>query len=178
VILDSDIKTIVYILAVGGSIGLISALLSVPLRIFLNFTSDHMLDRVGRDLYYPQPQNPAAPQPVVGRKKGIAVLQIFASEYLLGHFLDKAISTTVAVLLVGIIAQQKSGQNAFDAKLMYHDLIELLGAYYYVAMGFAVKTLKVDLPPQPIVALLGPLGFFGLLIALPVLISSLVYLIA
>jgi hypothetical protein len=171
---DSDIKIIVYILAVGGCVGFVSALLSVPLRIIMNFNSQHMLDQLGREFYQPS----GATGPLTGAKRVIAVLKIFATEYLLGHFLDKAISTTVAVMLFVEMLQQKTGQHAFDAKLMYHDLVELLGAYYYVAMGFAIKTLGANLPQQPIVALLGPLGFFGLLIALPVVISSFVYLIS
>jgi len=67
---------------------------------------------------------------------------------------------------------KKTAGTGLDLKATYHDLVELLGAYYYVALGFAIRTLKLQLTPDPVVALLGPLGFFGVLIAAPVLLEA------
>lgn len=90
----------------------------------------------------------------------------------MSHFLDKTISTTVGVMyLIGSSSAQAPNSSAGST---YHDMIELLAACYYVAMGYAIKSLKVKFKQDDeAFALLGPLGFFAVLVALPVLMRAL-----
>ncbi len=149
--LGSDVQIAQYILAAGCVLGLIATVLSAPLRIRLGFKTDHLLDQVSGQIRT--------------QDHGVGGLaKIFSAEFLLGHFLDKTISTTVGVMFV------LEFQQSADVRAIYHDLIELLGGFYYVAMGFAIKTLGVKFNLDETVALLGPLGFFGALLALPVLL--------
>jgi hypothetical protein len=184
VIVGSDNHVILYIIAVGACVGLVSVFSSAPIRIWTtHFHSAHMLDAVDSRFYFEVDNTGALKKDQNGKlielppdKRRWAPLKVLLCEYFLGHFLDKTISTTVAVMFV--IMLQKTTTTTFDYKPMYHDLIELLGAYYYVAMGVAIKALEVDLPQKPIVTLLGPLGFFGLLIALPTVVSLILYVMS
>ena len=58
---------------------------------------------------------------------------------------------------------------------IYSSMIELLSAYYYVALAFVFKSLKeklkITLEFDEVAILLGPLGFFGLLLALPIALA-------
>jgi hypothetical protein len=152
-----------YILAAGAAVGLLSAVLSVPMRIGLGFKSAHALDQVSGKIWNDAP----------GWAAGFKILRV---EYVLSHWMDKTISTTVGVVYVmGLFernAQLRAIPLSLDLGSMYHDMIELLAACYYVAMAYAIKSYKVKFSPDDAVALLGPLGFFGVLIALPVLMRA------
>jgi hypothetical protein len=153
-----------YILVTGTGVALLSAVLSVPLRILLGFKTDHALDQVSGEIWRKSPG-------VTGAFK------IFWVEYVLSHWVDKTISTTVGVVYVMVLFQQSADphtsatQNIYLSAI-YHDMIELLAACYYVAMAYAIKSFKVTFSPDDAVALLGPLGFFGVLIAMPVLMRA------
>jgi hypothetical protein len=143
-----------YIIAAGCTVGVLSALLSVPVRMFLGFHTEHILDKVSRQFE----------GNVVKR-----FLKIISTEFLLSHFLDKAISTTVGVMVVLEVVQPTNAIPT-DVRAAYHDLIEFFAALYYVIMGVSIKSLGVKFEGDEVVALVGPLGFFSVLIAVPVLL--------
>ena len=144
----------IYIIATGCILGVISTVFSAPVRMALGFETSHVLDKISRQFT----GNPVA-----------KFLKIVSAEFLLSHFLDKAISTTVGVMVVITVIQHNAG-HASDIRTTYHDLIELFAAAYYVLMGFCVKSLGVRFETDEVVALVGPLGFFSVLIAVPVLL--------
>lgn len=144
-----------YVLLVGVAVGIISAITSVPVRIYLGFHTEHPLDQISGRIWSAEPGLRGA-------------MRIFATESLLSHLLDKTISTTVGLMYVLSL----SGAAGADLSPTYHDIIELLAAGYYVAMGLAIKKYGVKFNQDETVALLGPLGFFGVLIALPVIVRS------
>jgi hypothetical protein len=102
---------------------------------------------------------------------------VFSSELLLSHLLDKVISTavgTMVVLEVIKLTHVVTGDTP-DPVPLYHDLMDFLAAYYYVALAIVVKTLHVDVvapanagPQGQIFVLLGPLGIFSMLLGFPV----------
>lgn len=150
-----------------------SALLSVPVRLLLGFQTEHVLDQVSREAWKKSTGtdqiNKGAWRTAAGLR---GVSRIFVLECMLSHFLDKTISTTVGVMyLIGSSSAQAPNSSAGST---YHDMIELLAACYYVAMGYAIKSLKVKFKQDDeAFALLGPLGFFAVLVALPVLMRAL-----
>ncbi|MGH6850329.1 MAG: hypothetical protein ACREDD_07770 [Methylocella sp.] len=162
---SSDVQLSIFILVAGGVVGLISTVLSVPLRIWSNFTTDHILDKVGREI-----EN-------LNLNRWKKWVRIFIAELLLSHLLDRIIATTVGVLVVlEILIMVKYAHNITDLKPMYHNLVELLAGYYYVALGVVAKTIEVRLvnpatAEDDIIVLLGPLGFFSVLLAAPFLLQ-------
>jgi len=174
---------ILYILVVGLATGLISLILSVPLRCYLGFTTDHFLDKIGRQIFAP---GPGPGTGVLTRwQRSLDYLRrlgkVFAEELLLSHFLDKTISTTLGVMFILTVGTTVVGSSVgvkpalgVDPRSIYGDLIAVLGAYYYIALGIATKTLRVQIASQPqqlLIALLGPLAFFGALSAFPIVFN-------
>jgi hypothetical protein len=161
--ITSEQVLIWYILATGTVVGLLSTALSVPVRILLGFNSAHPLDQVSGEIWRKSP----------GVSSGF---KIFWVEYLLSHWMDKTISTTVGVLYILELfrhgANPRAAPNGMDLGSIYHDMIELLAACYYVAMFYSIKWFGVRFSPDDAVALLGPLGFFGVLIAMPVVMRA------
>lgn len=154
---QTESQIVIYILTLGAIVGLFSTIYSVFARVILKFESAHLFDNVIKHF--------AAEDNQLFR-----FVKIFISEFLLSNFLDKTISTTVAVMFVLEIVQGANGASRPDnIRQTYHDLIELLAALYYVALGIAVKKLRVQMPTNSLVELLGPLGFFSVLIGLPIL---------
>ncbi len=153
-----ETQTVLYILLVGLLAGLLSTITSVPVRMRLGFNSNHIIDSICKDF---QAKN----------TRFVGSVKIFVSEFLLSHFLDKTISTTVGVMFVLEIVKAGINQPPLSAgiRTTYHDLIEFLAALYYVALGIGVKTLRAQMARNDILTLLGPLGFFSVLIALPIL---------
>jgi hypothetical protein len=153
-----ETQTVLYILLVGLLSALVSTVSSVPVRIRLGFNSNHMIDGICKEFQ----QN---------NTRYVAQFKIFLSEFLLSHFLDKTISTTVGVMFVLEIVGGGISHptNSSEIRTTYHDLIEFLAALYYIALGVGVKTLGAKMARNDIFTLLGPLGFFSVLIALPIL---------
>jgi hypothetical protein len=169
---SSDTKVILFVLTVGGIVGLISAILATPLRIFMKFRTDHLLDKIGGPMITVQPD-----AKIYQRIPGW--LKVLSSELLLSHLLDKVISTAVGMMVVlEVIKLFHLVTSATpDPVPLYHDLMDFLAAYYYVALAIVVKTLHVDVvapanagPQGQIFVLLGPLGIFSMLLGLPVLL--------
>jgi hypothetical protein len=153
----SETQIVLYILLLGLVSGLLSTLTSVPVRMRLGFKSNHIIDSICREF---QQKN----------TRSTANAKILISEFLLSHLLDKTISTTVGVMFVLEIVQGNVDKPvSAEIRATYHDLIEFLAALYYVALGIGVKTLGATMARNDILTLLGPLGFFSVLIALPIL---------
>jgi hypothetical protein len=174
---DNEGVIVLYILAVGASVGFVSALLAVPVRILCGFHTNHLLDQVGESIRTRLSSDESG-----GARKcspWTLGMIIGSVEYVLSHFLDKTIGTTVAVFcLLGIMSSTASGSSqGYELSATYHSLIELLTGYYYVALAVVFKTLRsklgVKLQFDEVVLLLGPLGFFGLLLAFPVILRML-----
>ena len=164
----TDITLIFYIFAVGGIVGLISTILSVPLRIFLlkkSQNTDHLFDSLDQKIFEDNRDNEI-----------LAWTKIFCSELLLGHLPDRILSTIVGVLVV-VVTTLPSDEKLSILTTMYHDHIEFLAAYYYVALAFLVKAFSVKPDLDPIIILAGPLGFFSLLLAFPTLLRLAIPLI-
>jgi hypothetical protein len=152
---SSEQEVGLYIIATGCAIGILSALLSVPVRMFLGFKTEHILDKVSKQFT----------GNVIQR-----FVKIISTEFLLSHFLDKAISTTVGVMVVLEVIRPNPTLPTDVLRAAYHDLIEFFAALYYVIMGISIKSLGVKFEGDEVVALVGPLGFFSVLIAVPVLL--------
>lgn len=153
----SETQIVLYILLVGFVSGLLSTITSVPVRMRLGFKSNHIIDSICEEFQ-------------ASNTRWIGRIKIFVSEFLLSHFLDKTISTTVAVMFVLEIVQGGVDKPiSAEIRSTYHDLIEFLAALYYVALGIGVKSLGAEMARNDILTLLGPLGFFSVLIALPIL---------
>jgi hypothetical protein len=75
---------IVYILLVGGIVGIGSGALATPLRIKLDFKTDHLLDKISGQIV------------TTSARRIVRWSKIFFSELLLSHLLDNLICTTVA----------------------------------------------------------------------------------
>lgn len=152
-----EVTLILYILTVGGLVGLVSTILSVPLRIVLlknTKRTDHLLDKLDQKILEDDNN---------GR---LAWIKIFFSELLLGHLPDRILSTTVGVFVV-VVTAYPSGEQLQTLTVTYHDHIEFLAAYYYLALVFLVKGAGIKIEEDPITVLAGPLGFFSALLALP-----------
>ncbi|MCI0416465.1 hypothetical protein L0222_27145 [bacterium] len=148
-----------YIFLVGAGVGLFSGILAVPIRIYLKFDSTHIIDKISQKIWN---------APGVGMPRRIG--HILICEYLLSHCLDKTLSTMLAVACV-VILSTTAAEHA-SVVSMYRDLVELLTAYYFIALAYAVKSLKIELPPNELrlLVLLGPLGFFSVLLIIPTLL--------
>jgi hypothetical protein len=163
-----ELMLISYIFVVGGIVGLISTALSVPRRIFLlqSQNTDHLFDEVDRKILKDNKDSQI-----------FAWTKIFCSELLLGHLPDRILSTTVGVLVVAVTTLP-SEEKLSILTTMYHDHVEFLAGYYYVALAFVVKSFRVPLVEKdPIIVLAGPLGFFSLLVAFPILLRLVIPLL-
>jgi hypothetical protein len=171
--LKSENKIVLYTLGFGLLVGLLSAVLSVPVRLILGFQTEHLLDQVSRDAWKQATGKDQISRDTWRTAAGLrGIARIFALECVLSHLLDKTISTTVGVMY--LIGPSSAPATRSDIGLPYHDMIEFLAACYYVAMGYAIKSLKVKFKQDDeVFALLGPLGFFAVLIVLPVLMRAL-----
>jgi hypothetical protein len=87
-------------------VGAVSTLLSTPLRIFLEFETDHLLDAVDR---HTTANNP---------RRILRWIKIFFSELLLSHLLDKIISKTVGIMVVLEAIKLKNGINVLSPYTM------------------------------------------------------------
>jgi hypothetical protein len=150
-----EAQVLIYILGAGFVVGFASALLAVPVRIWSNFNSNHLLDDVSRPIWRDD-----------SKSKGKRALSVFTTETLLSHFPDKILSTTAAVMCLLAIAAASSTNNM---TVMYRELLDLLGAYYFLALAYVVKSLGVQIK-EPLLLLLGPLGLFSVLMAVPVVL--------
>jgi hypothetical protein len=163
-----ELMLISYIFVVGGIVGLISTALSVPRRIFLlqSQNTDHLFDEIDRKILKDNKDSQI-----------VAWTKIFCSELLLGHLPDRILSTTVGVLVVAVTTLP-SEEKFSILTTMYHDHVEFLAGYYYVALAFVVKSFRVPLVEKdPIIVLAGPLGFFSLLVAFPILLRLVIPLL-
>ena len=161
----SELMLISYIFAVGGIVGSIATALSVPVRIFLlkhSQKTGHWFDDVDEGI-------------LQGKESQIvAWIKIFWSEFLLGHLPDRILSTTIGVLVVAVTTFPDEKLSVLTT--MYHDHIEFLEGYYYVALVLVVKAFGVELgEKKQIVVLGGPFGFFSLLFILPTLLRLVVH---
>lgn len=146
---------VLYILGVGAVVGVVSAVAAVPVRIFIvKFQSNHLLDQVSDSIW----KNTSHSGP--GR-----FFRILSVEYLLSHYLDKVLSTTLAVIYV--LGTLPTTGSVVSLAPRYRNLLELLAAYYFVALAIAVRSLGAKLDPDALISLLGPLGFFAVLMAAP-----------
>jgi hypothetical protein len=168
----SETGIILFILAAGCIVGVASSILSMPLRCYLDFKTDHLLDKIDRHIL-----GTITPVPT------LAYVKIFLTELLLSHLLDKLICTMIGVMValeITSLVELLQG-NAHDLPgfvPLYHDLVEFFAAYYYVALAIVVKALHVDVAAAPgvstsqqqLFALLGPLGLFSMLLGFPILL--------
>jgi hypothetical protein len=139
------------VLIMGGTVGLISGLIGTAIRDRLaasNRSSSHILDQVGAQL----------------RKQNHGYFVIAPVEFILSHLPDKTITSAVAVILTLLVLKHDKPE---DLLAYYHDLVDILGAFYFVVFGAAVKKLQINFNQGTLFALLGPLGFFGVLTAAP-----------
>jgi hypothetical protein len=151
---DTQTAMVIYILQSGIVIGLISAVAAVPVRIFVTkFHSDHLLDQVSGPIWHDTSRGPT-----------VRFMKILSVEYLLSHGLERALATTLAVVYVLPVSTAVD----FDVPVesIYRNLVELLAAYYFVALAVAVQSLGATLK-DPLLLLLGPLGFFAVFMAAP-----------
>ena len=88
----SETQIVLYILLLGLVSGLLSTVSSVPVRMQLGFNSNHIIDNICKEF---KEKN----------TRWVGNTKIFVSEFLLSHFLDKTISTTVGVMFVLEIVQ-------------------------------------------------------------------------
>jgi hypothetical protein len=150
----TETAVLIYILQSGLIVGLISALAAVPVRIFVTkFHSDHLLDQVSGAIWADQ-----------SRDRGSRFLKILTVEYLLSHGLERVLATTLAVIYV--FPSDPAPISAVPVETIFRSLMELLAAYYFVALAVAVQSLGATLK-DPLLLLLGPLGFFSVFMAAP-----------
>lgn len=149
-----DTTILLYILQSGVVIGLISALAAVPVRIFVTrFHSDHLLDQVSGAIWAD-----------TSHSRSARFFKILSVEYLLSHGLERVLATTLAVIYV--LETSPAPEFMVSVEGIYRNLVELLAAYYFVALAIAVRSLGATLK-DPLLLLLGPLGFFSVFLAAP-----------
>ncbi len=146
---------LLYILGFGAMVGLVSAIAAVPVRIFCTkFQSDHLLDQISQSIWDNSPD-----------KHWVGFFKILSAEYLLSHCLDKILAMTLAVIYV--LQTHSATETAVPLTAIYRNLMDLLAAYYFVALAIAVKSLGATPKMDSLFLLLGPLGFFSVLMAAP-----------
>jgi energy-coupling factor transport system substrate-specific component len=168
----SEIGITLFVLEAGVITGLVTGILSTPLRVFfLRFSSDHLLDNIGKQI---------APNE---RRGFMDFVKVLFEELLLSHILDKLISTTIGIMIALEwlnLVEHFQNKPLTELGSLYHDLVEFFAAYYYVALAVVVRALRISVvhapannptplgPHQEVFVLLGPLGIFALLLGLPV----------
>ena len=141
---------LLYIVIVGGLVGVLSGASAIPVRINARYESDHLVDKLSRQII------------AKSTTKWTTWGGVYSTELTLCHFPDKLVATTVGIMwILGAGPRQRD---------TYHDLVEFAAGYYYIAMGYAIRQLKtyeVDLKADELI-ILGPLGLFAALLAFPV----------
>jgi hypothetical protein len=154
----SEVKILVFIAITGMLVALCATITSFPVRIFRNFSTEHLLDKISSHAW-------ASSDPWYRK-----ATRVFSIELLVSCLPDKILSTTV-----GVICFLELSQTASDLISTYRDLVSLLTAYYFIALGWVFRTLgpKQVREMDEFLLLVSPLGFFAILNALPILLRLL-----